>query len=76
MKATTLATLPDWPALMDEPTAILYLGGSRETLRALIKWGYLTRWQNGHRAVRYMRRDIDTALAANGADDARNAAKA
>jgi hypothetical protein len=61
---------------MDEPTAILYLGGSRETLRALIKWGYLVRWQNGHRAVRYLRRDIDTALAAKGADDARTATKA
>ena len=59
-----LATLPDWPALMDSPTAILYLGGSRKALDDLEAGGYLERYSNGHGNVRYLRARIDLALKA------------
>jgi hypothetical protein len=64
MNIETLSKLPDWPALMDAPTAIAYLGGSRGTLTQLETEGYLQRYANGNRAVRYLRRDIDNALTA------------
>jgi hypothetical protein len=62
MNPTSLSHLPDWPALMDAPTAILYLGGSSSTLGVLEKGGYLTRAAEGNRNVRYLRADIDRAL--------------
>jgi len=62
MNRTALAQLPDWPALMDSATAVLYLGGSSSTLESLEKGGYLERYSNGNRNVRYLRADIDRAL--------------
>jgi hypothetical protein len=56
---------------MDTPTAILYLGGSRITLDMLEIDGYLARFSNGHRAVRYLRAHIDQALAAKAINVAR-----
>jgi hypothetical protein len=64
MNIETLSKLPDWPALMDAPTAIAYLGGSRGTLAQLETEGYLQRYADGHRSVRYLKADIDNALAA------------
>lgn len=63
MKTETLAMLPDWPALMDYETTVLYLGGSKAALERLEEKG-LTRWQNGHRAVRFLRAEVDAALQA------------
>jgi len=64
MNLDTLAKLPDWPALMDSRTAISYLGGSLSSLRELEKGGYLRRYSDGPRNVRYTRKAIDLALAA------------
>lgn len=64
MTLDTLSKLPAWPALMDGPTAIRYLGGSRASLDQLEAEGYLQRYANGHKSVRYLKADIDTALAA------------
>lgn len=64
MTTDTLAKLPNWPALMDLDTTILYLGGSRAALEELEKWGYLRRWRNGHKSVRFIRAEVDTALKA------------
>lgn len=64
MTTDTLAKLPNWPALMDLDTTILYLGGSRTALEKLEESGFLRRWQNGHKAVRFLRSDVDTALKA------------
>lgn len=71
MNLAELALLPDWPALMDQPTAILYLGGSKSALSELLEGGYLLRYDEGNRNVRYRREDIDVALKAraiNGAN--------
>lgn len=65
-----LAALPDWPALMDEPTAILYLGGHKSALVELLEGGYLTRYAAGHKNVRYLRTAIDTALKAKALNEA------
>ena len=71
MKAEALAGLPDWPALMDLDTAIAYLGGSRQSLEELEQWGYLERYANGFKSVRFLRSHIDTALTACALDDER-----
>ena len=54
MTLDTLSKLPDWPALMDGPTAIRYLGGSRASLDQLETEGYLQRYANGPTSVRYL----------------------
>ncbi|HRQ87321.1 MAG TPA: hypothetical protein PLA50_00880 [Bacteroidia bacterium] len=64
MNTNALANCPDWPALMDLDTTILYLGGSRAALEKLEASGFLRRWQNGHKAVRFVRKEVDTALTA------------
>lgn len=64
MSPDALAACPDWPALMDLDTTILYLGGSRASLEKLEKQGYLVRWANGHKSVRFLRSEVDTALKA------------
>lgn len=62
MKTDMLSQLPDWPALMDLETTILYLGGSLTDLEELESCGYLRRWRNGHQSVRFIRSEVDAAL--------------
>jgi hypothetical protein len=64
MKSTELAHLPDWPAVMDIGTAVLYLGGKAQILAALEARGYLDRFTDRHKCVTYLRSAIDAALEA------------
>lgn len=60
----SLDKCPDWPAVLDTPTAVLYLGGKARLLYALIAAGYLTPMGMGHRATHFLRQDLDSALVA------------
>lgn len=62
MKTQTLPSLPDWPALMDVDTTILYLGNNPALLERLEASGALRRWQNGNKGARFLRAEIDAAL--------------
>lgn len=57
-----LRDMPDWPAAMTRETAVLYLDGKKELLQRLEDGGYLSRAEDAHRRVTYLRRDIDLAL--------------
>jgi hypothetical protein len=55
--------MPDWPALMDQDTAILYLCGRKLIYETLIERKYLTLLSDRHKAKLCRRVDIDNALA-------------
>lgn len=63
MNNATLSNLPDWPALQDVETAILYLGNKGQLLEALVERGYLEPFTDRHRCKTFRRSDIDAALA-------------
>lgn len=59
-----LDVCPDWPAVMDLETAILYFGGKESLLFGLVAWRFLVPWSTGRRNTSFLRKDMDDALLA------------
>lgn len=62
MKVTELSFLPEWPALMDVETTVLYLGGKLTIYQFLCEKGYLKPLADRKRVKVFRRGDIDIAL--------------
>ncbi len=62
MNVLELGNLPDWPVLMDEKVAVLYLCGRRKFFRTLLDLGLLDYTVEEYNTKLWSRADIDTAV--------------
>lgn len=56
------ADMPDWPALMDAPTAAAYCCVSESTVRAVLLRRGIKPVDMGCKSVRYRRADLDRMI--------------